>query len=103
GAARALERLGVEVWLGERVVAVDERGLTVEDHSGVRTRVPARTIVWAAGVRASELATQLAAQTGADLDRSGRIQVRPDCTLPGHPGVFVIGDMMQLDGLPGVA
>ena len=103
GAAKQLQRLGIEVWLAEKVVDVDERGLTVEDKSGRRTRVPARTIVWAAGVQASALAKTLADQSGAELDRGGRIKVQPDCTLPGHSEVFVIGDMMSLNDYPGVA
>jgi len=103
GAADQLEAIGVEVWLNEKVVAVDERGLTVEDKSGVQTRIPARTIVWAAGVKASSLTQTLADQSGAELDRGGRIAVAPDCTLPGHPEVFVIGDMMTLNDYPGVA
>lgn len=103
GAAKQLARLGVEVWLAERVVDVNARGLTVEDRSGRRTHVPTRTIVWAAGVQASPLTKTLAEQTGAHLDRAGRIEVRPDCTLPDHPEVFVIGDMMSLNHYPGVA
>jgi NADH dehydrogenase len=103
GAAKQLKKLGVEVWLDEKVVMVEEGGLTVEDKSGVRTRIPTRTVVWAAGVQASSLTESLAEQSGAERDRSGRIKVRPDCTLPGHPEVFVIGDMMTLDNLPGVA
>ena len=103
GAAEQLEKLGVEVWLGEKVVDVDDRGLVVEDRSGRRTRIDARTVVWAAGVEASPLTRTLAEQTGARLDRGGRIHVQPDCTLPGHPEVYVIGDMMTLDDLPGVA
>ncbi|HKC27102.1 MAG TPA: NAD(P)/FAD-dependent oxidoreductase [Jatrophihabitans sp.] len=102
-AAEQLRQLGVEVWLNERVVDVDERGLTVEDKSGERSRIPARTIVWAAGVQASSLAQMLAGQTGAEMDHGGRVKVQPDCTLPGHPEVFVIGDMMSLHGYPGVA
>ncbi|WP_375476634.1 NAD(P)/FAD-dependent oxidoreductase [uncultured Jatrophihabitans sp.] len=103
GAASQLEKLGVEVWLVEKVVDVDDRGLTVEDKSGVRTRIPTRTIVWAAGVKASSLTKTLSEQTGAPVDRSGRISVEDDCTLPGHPEVFVVGDMMSLKGYPGVA
>jgi NADH dehydrogenase len=103
GAARQLDKLGVEVWLAEKVVAVDDRGLTVEDKSGTRTRIPARTIVWAAGVKASDLGRTLAEQSGTEIDRGGRIKVQPDCSLPGHPEVFVIGDMMTLDNYPGVA
>jgi NADH dehydrogenase len=61
------------------------------------------TKIWAAGVQASPLGRTLAAQTGAPLDRAGRIGVNPDLTLPGHPEVFVVGDMIALDNLPGVA
>jgi NADH dehydrogenase len=103
GAARQLKHLGVEVWLAEKVVDVDERGLTVEDRDGNRTRIPARTVLWAAGVQASSLTKTLAEQTGAERDRSGRLKVLPDLTLPGHPDVFVIGDMMTLNNYPGVA
>jgi NADH dehydrogenase len=103
GAANQLQRLGVEVWLDEKVVDVDDRGITVEDSSGKRNRIETRTIVWAAGVRASALGATLASQSGAEMDRSGRIAVRPDCTLPNHPEVFVIGDMMTLNNYPGVA
>jgi NADH dehydrogenase len=103
GAARQLEKMGIQVWLNERVIGVDDRGLTVQDLSGRQTRVPARTIVWAAGVKASPLAASLAEQSGAELDRGGRIKVQPDCSLPGHREVFVIGDMMSLDDYPGVA
>jgi NADH dehydrogenase len=59
--------------------------------------------VWAAGVSASPLGALLAEQSGAGLDRAGRVEVLPDLTLPGHPEVFVVGDMIALDGLPGVA
>jgi NADH dehydrogenase len=103
GAADQLRRLGIEVWLDEKVVDVDDSGITVEDSSGKSNRIETRTIVWAAGVRASALGTTLAKQSGAELDRAGRIAVRPDCTLPNHPEVFVIGDMMTLNNYPGVA
>ena len=66
-------------------------------------RIPTRTKIWAAGVQASPLATMLAKATGADTDRAGRVAVRPDCSLPGHPEVFAIGDMAWLNDLPGVA
>jgi NADH dehydrogenase len=59
--------------------------------------------VWAAGVKGSTLSETLGKQTGAEVDRAGHIAVRPDCTLPGHPEVFVIGDMMSLNSYPGVA
>jgi NADH dehydrogenase len=103
GAAKQLEQMGVEVWLNERVVAVDERGLTVQDASARQTRIPTRTIVWAAGVQGSSLVDTLAQQSGAEIDRGHRIKVQPDCSLPGHPDVFVIGDMMSLNDYPGVA
>jgi NADH dehydrogenase len=77
GAAKQLERMGIEVWLDEKVVDVDDRGLAVEDKSGTRTRIPARTVVWAAGVKASPLASSLAEQSGAELDRGGRVKVQP--------------------------
>ena len=102
-AAKQLEGLGVEVWLAEKVIDVDEHGLTVEDRSGTRARIPARTVIWAAGVKGSDLSKSLGEQTGAAVDRSSRIAVQPDCTLPGHPEVFVIGDMMTLNDYPGVA
>jgi NADH dehydrogenase len=103
GAAKQLQKMGIEVWLDERVIDVDDKGLTVQDKSGTQTHIPARTIVWAAGVHANPLTKTLAEQSGAELDRGGRIKVQPDCSLPGHPEVFVIGDMMSLNGYPGVA
>jgi NADH dehydrogenase len=63
----------------------------------------ANTKIWAAGVLASPLAKMLADATGAQCDRSGRIKVQGDCSLPGHPEVFVVGDMMNCNDLPGVA
>ncbi len=98
-----LEELGVEVMLGAMVTDVDERGLEVKFKDGRTDRISAVTKIWAAGVQASPLGQQLAAQTGAPLDRSGRISVNPDLTLPGYPEVFVVGDMIALDNLPGVA
>src|SRR5690348_9062120 len=100
---KKLEEIGVEVQLGAMVVAVDERGLEVQEKSGERRRIEAVTKVWAAGVQASPLGKTLSEQTGAALDRAGRIAVNPDLTLPGHPEVFVVGDMVALDNLPGVA
>jgi NADH dehydrogenase len=97
-AHRDLERLGVDVRLGTRVVGVDETGLDVE-----RGRIGARTKIWAAGVQASPLGRMLAERNGSAVDRSGRVEVHPDCSLPGRPEVFVVGDLMALDGLPGLA
>jgi NADH:ubiquinone reductase (H+-translocating) len=109
-AERSLSRLGVTPVLGSTVVDVDERGVTVEHADGISERIPSRTIVWAAGVTASGLALQLAELTGAEQDRAGRVTVEPDLTLPGHPEVFALGDMVRVrsrDGsaitLPGLA
>jgi NADH dehydrogenase len=102
-ALHELEGMGVEVQLNAKVVDVDAHGIEVEDPDGSRRRIEARTKIWAAGVAASPLGRQLAEQSGAELDRSGRVLVERDLTLPGHPEVFVIGDMMALDGLPGVS
>lgn len=98
-----LEKLGVEVMLGAMVTDVDERGLVVKHKDGAEERIEAVTKIWAAGVAGSPLARTLAEQTGAPLDRAGRIGVNPDLTLPGYPEVFVVGDMIALDNLPGVA
>ena len=102
-AAAQLRRIKIEVQLGAKVVDVDAGGIEVEDASGTRRRIEAATKIWAAGVAGSPLGQQLAEQSGATLDRSGRIHVLPDLTLPGHPEVYVLGDMIALDALPGVA
>src|ERR671918_676414 len=88
----------------------DGRVLLVEAADGASERIPARTVIWAAGVTASVLATRLSELTGAELDRAGRVTVEPDLTLPGHPEVFALGDMVVVRGedgtpvqLPGVA
>ena len=85
------------------VTDVDERGIEMKFKDGRVERINTVTKIWAAGVQASPLAKTLAEQTGAPLDRAGRIGVNPDLTLPGHPEVFVVGDMIALDNLPGVA
>ena len=100
---KELEKLGVEVVLGAMVTDVDERGLELKFKDGRTETIHAVTKIWAAGVQASPLARTLSEQTGAPLDRAGRIGVNPDLTLPGHPEVFVVGDMIALDNLPGVA
>jgi NADH:ubiquinone reductase (H+-translocating) len=99
---RSLARLGVQVRLNARVVDVDADGVVYEDSSGARHRVASKTKVWAAGVSASPLGGLLAAATGAITSRSGQLTVLSDCTLPGHPEVYVVGDLMQA-GIPGVA
>jgi len=102
-AQRELEKLGVEVMLGGMVTEVDERGLEVKFKDGRVERINSVAKIWAAGVQANPLGKTLSEQTGAPLDRAGRIAVNPDLTLPGHPEVFVVGDMIALDNLPGVA
>ncbi|MEU7479707.1 NAD(P)/FAD-dependent oxidoreductase [Lentzea sp. NPDC042327] len=97
--ARAkLEQLGVTVMTGAMVESIDDRGLTTKDGD----RVEARTIIWAAGVQASPLSRKIAEATGAELDRKGRIKVDPaDCSVT--PEIFAIGDMANLNDLPGIA
>ena len=102
-AKKSLERQGVEIILGAMVTDMDERTITFQFKDGRTEVVDAATKVWAAGVQANSLTRTLAEQTGASLDRAGRIGVNPDLTLPGHPEVFVVGDMIALDNLPGVA
>jgi NADH:ubiquinone reductase (H+-translocating) len=99
---RRLQRMGVDVWLNTTARAMDQASVTVKGPDGDR-RILARTKIWAAGVQASPLARMLAEATGAGTDRAGRVAVQPDCSLPGHPEVFAIGDMVQLNDLPGVA
>src|SRR4051794_40705416 len=102
-AAKELERGGVRIHTRSIVTDVDRDGVEVKGPDGEIFRVNAQTKVWAAGVQASPLAKMLADASGAECDRAGRVEVLPDCTLPGHPEVFAIGDMMALDDLPGVA
>jgi NADH dehydrogenase len=102
-AVRDLERLGVEIHLGVRVTGVDSDGVETSSEDPMLQRIPAAVKVWAAGVQASPLGRALADATGTAVDRAGRIQVRDDCTVPGHPEIFVVGDLMALGDLPGVA
>ena len=102
-AERSLRKLGVTPVLGSTVVDVDEGGVTIEGADGERQRLPARTVVWAAGVTASGLASALAELTGAEQDRAGRVTVEADLTLPGHPEVLAIGDMVRVRGRDGAA
>jgi len=102
-AARELERVGVEIWTGWKVVDVTDRSVTVEDADGQRHEVPTVCKVWAAGVAGAPVGRVLAERAGVDVDRSGRVPVEPDCTLPRHPEVFVVGDLMRHGTLPGVA
>ncbi|GGR57992.1 NADH dehydrogenase [Nocardioides luteus] len=102
-AEKALEKAGVEVILGAMVTHVDEFGIEMKFKDGSTQRIGSIAKIWAAGVQASSLGKTLSEQTGAELDRAGRIAVNRDLTLPGHPEIFVVGDMINLDHLPGVA
>ena len=90
----ALERLGVTVWAGRMVTGVDADGVTLGTE-----RLSAKTVIWAAGVAASPLGASL----GVPLDRAGRVQVAPDLSVPGHPEIFVAGDLASVEGVPGIA
>jgi NADH:ubiquinone reductase (H+-translocating) len=109
-AAHSLENLGVTPLLSHTVVDIDDHSVTVEARGEPRERIPARTVIWAAGVTAASLAKRLGDASGAEVDRAGRVSVGPDLTLPGHPEVIALGDMVRVRGddgevqnLPGVA
>ncbi len=93
-----LERLGVTVWSGRRVTGVDARGVTLG-----ADRIEAKTVIWAAGVTSSPLGRAL----GAPLDKAGRVEVEPDLSIPGHPEIYVIGDLAAVKSegkpVPGIA
>jgi NADH dehydrogenase len=89
-----LERLGVTTWVGRMVTNVDAEGVSLGND-----RISAKTVVWAAGVAASPLVRSL----DVPLDRAGRVKVEPDLSVPGHPEIFVIGDLASLEGVPGIA
>ena len=91
-AKRQLERLGAMVRTGTRVVAIDERSVTVETAAGQREEVPARTTLWAAGILASSFAGAVARAIDAPHDRNGRLVVEADLSIPGHPEIFAVGD-----------
>ncbi len=103
-ATRALASLGVTVRTDCMVSNVDATGVDVT-HDGALERIPARTVLWAAGVAAAPLAARLAAAVGVTPDRQGRIPVAADLTVPGHPQIMVIGDLAVVPppGAPGVA
>jgi NADH dehydrogenase len=109
-AERSLQRLGVTVLAGRTVTGIDAAGVTLGGQEGGTEHIPSRAVVWAAGVTASSLAGRLAELSGAERDRAGRVTVEADLTLPGHPEVFAIGDMVRVRNpggepvvLPGVA
>ncbi len=94
-AQRQLERLGVEVRTSTLVIAVDGHSVRVrsgEGAVGTEADIPTRTVLWAAGVLVTSFVRAVAAATGAETDRAGRVIVGPDLSIPGHPEVFVIGD-----------
>ena len=106
-AEKSLLKLGVRVRGGVMVTEIDAEGVTLKTKSGPE-RLPARTVIWAAGVTPSEFGRQLAKRTAAETERGGRIKVNPDLTIPNYPDIFVVGDLAYLtkpDGkpLPGVA
>lgn len=102
-AAARLEKMGVEIQLGAMVTDVDRNGITVKDSDGTIRRIESACKVWSAGVSASPLGRDLADQSSVELDRAGRVKVLPDLSVPGHPNVFVIGDLAAVEGVPGVA
>jgi NADH dehydrogenase len=95
-AERSLASLGVTVLLQRRVVEIDEQAVTAVAPDGAAERIPARNAIWAAGVEASGLASQLGELAGAEIDRAGRVTVEPYLTLPGHPEVVALGDMIRV-------
>jgi NADH dehydrogenase len=105
-AEASLVRLGVTVRSNAYVTGIEPTAVTVKTPTGVE-RIAARTAIWAAGVQASPFGRILQVRAGAQLDRGGRVMVNPDCSVPGHPEIFVIGDLghLEQDGkpLPGVA
>ena len=100
-AEKALIQLGVRTRLGVRVASIDESGVTIKTQTG-EERIDAKTVIWAAGVRASSLGQKLASALGIGTDRTGRIGVGPDLTIPGHPEILVLGDLahFEQDGAP---
>jgi NADH:ubiquinone reductase (H+-translocating) len=102
-AARALARLGVEQRMQSVVTDIGHGWLEVRDREGKQSRHEAGTVLWTAGVAAPPVARALADATGAPTDKAGRIQVTDELTIAGHPEISVVGDMMSLHGLPGVA
>jgi NADH:ubiquinone reductase (H+-translocating) len=95
-AERSLQRLGVTVLTGRAVIGIDAAGVTLDGGDAGSERIATRVVIWAAGVTASGLAGQLAELTGAERDSAGRVTVESDLTLPGHPEVFAIGDMVRV-------
>lgn len=103
-AKRRLEKMDVEIQLNAMVTAVDYMGITVKEKDGSERRIECACKVWAAGVQASELGRMVAEQSdGTETDRAGRVIVEPDLSVKGYPYVFVVGDLMSVPGVPGMA
>ncbi len=101
---RDLRRMGVEIHLQAMVTDMNEAGVEVTKRDGSTEWIPAATKVWAAGTRAAGLGNTVATAAGAQTDKAGRVVVNADCSLPTHPEVFVVGDLMaHPEELPGVA
>jgi NADH dehydrogenase len=100
-AQRSLEKIGVTPLLSRTVVDVDARGVTVRRPDGETERIAARTVIWAAGVTASPLASTLASLSGTETDRAGRLEVEPDMSVPGRPEILALGDMVAVRGADG--
>jgi NADH:ubiquinone reductase (H+-translocating) len=106
-AEKSLRKLGVDVRTSVKVVRIDATGVTVQGDAA-HEHIPARTVLWAGGIVAAEFGKRLGTQLHAETDRAGRIKVLPDLTVPGHPEIYIIGDLalgFRADGrqLPGVA
>jgi NADH:ubiquinone reductase (H+-translocating) len=106
-ARRMVERLGVTVRTNAMVTDVRKDSVTVREGDRSET-IPTRTVLWAAGVLGSPLGHILSKETGAVLDKAGRVLVEPDLSIPGHPEIFVVGDLANFSHqtgkpLPGVA
>ncbi|HLK44696.1 MAG TPA: NAD(P)/FAD-dependent oxidoreductase, partial [Acidimicrobiales bacterium] len=90
-AQRSLERLGVTMLLRTSVVDITADSVSVVEPTGTTARIAAHTVIWAAGVVASELAETVSGAAGTERDRAGRLLVGPDLTIAGHPEVIVLG------------
>lgn len=107
-AEKSLCKLGVEVRTGWMVTSIDKEGVTIKSGDDNEERIQTRTVLWGAGVRANPLGKKLADQTHAEINKGGQLTVERDLTLPGHPNIFVIGDMAKYvhdtgEPLPGIA
>lgn len=106
-AERSLLKLGARVRTGVMVTCVDANGVTLKTKTGM-DHIASHTVIWAAGVSASDFGRQLARRTGAEADKAGRIKVNPDLTIPNYPDIFIVGDLANATDkhgktLPGVA